>query len=453
MPRSSTRASSAARRPTATGCSRRSASTAAISSTTREQEAVIERHGAFYETFVDEAEEGLRGPEAAEWLRRVDQELPNLRAAMARALERGSPVRALRMAAGVGRYWHARSSQAEGRGWLDQALAEAAAPDADRAKGCFVAATLAFFQGDLAAAEKLFAAAAAAAKASGDVVVEATALAHLRWVARERGYSDTGRAELERSRELYAGLTDERKRLDVLLSLSVADLEEGDVGSQAPLKEFLALARELGDLIFISDGLNNLGWGELLADDLEAAVRNLEEAVDVARVLGDTFRITISTCNLGLAAVFQGRYADAIPVLRETVELSIRRGDKRCGSEAVLGLAAAAAGLGENELAARLDAIQRSMMAEAGIVYVATLGSAAGSAPRPGPRPRREPWRSSPRSSARSSSWIRARASRRRTSRSGSAPRPRRGRARASARPRRTPSRARAASSAAGGSS
>ena len=158
-----------------------------------------------------------------------------------------------------------------------------------------------------------------------------------------------------------------------MLPLSVADLRETDAGGRARTEEFLALARELGDVMFISDGLNNLGWALLLAGDLEAAVRSLDEAVAVARLLGDTFRVTISTCNLGLAAVLQGRYADAIPVLRETLELCIRRGDKRCGSEAVLGLAAAAAGLGDDELAVRLDAMQGSLMNEAGIVYERVL--------------------------------------------------------------------------------
>jgi hypothetical protein len=39
----------------------------------------------------------------------------------------------------------------------------------------------------------------------------------------------------------------------------------------------------------------------------------------------------------------------------------------------VLGLAAASAGLGNDELAARLDTIQRTLTAEAGIVYPAIM--------------------------------------------------------------------------------
>lgn len=55
-------------------------------------------------------------------------------------------------------------------------------------------------------------------------------------------------------------------------------------------------------------------------------------------------------------------------LLQEALVLSIRSGDRRCGSEAVLGLAAAAAGLGQDELSVKLDAIQRAVTADAGIV-------------------------------------------------------------------------------------
>ena len=122
-------------------------------------------------------------------------------------------------------------------------------------------------------------------------------------------------------------------------------------------------------MIGTSDSLNNLGWDALLRGDFDRASVYLEEAASMARELGDTFRLTLAICNLGLTAVMQARYSEAVSPLRETLFLSIRRSDRRCGAEAVLGLAAAVAELGGDELSVRLDAIHRALMADAGIVY------------------------------------------------------------------------------------
>jgi predicted ATPase/class 3 adenylate cyclase len=333
---------------------------------------VIERHGAFYEQFAADAEVGLRGRDGASWLDLVEHELPNLRAAMGRALEGDRGARTLRIAAGLGRYWEARSSATEGRRWLDQALVAGPVEDGARAAGCFWAGCLAFFQGDLVAADGSLAEAAWAAQAAGDVFREAAACGYLGWVARERGDPTAGRVPLERSRALLTQITDPWERSEVLLPIYAGQVEDevGVVRKDAPIvDQILALKRETGDVIAISDGLNNVGWEALLSGDLDRATANLEEAVAIARELDDTFRITLALCNLGLTAVLQERYADAVEKLRETLVLSIRRGDRRCGAEAVLGLAAAAAGLGEDELSVKLDAIHRALMADAGIVY------------------------------------------------------------------------------------
>ena len=62
--------------------------------------------------------------------------------------------------------------------------------------------------------------------------------------------------------------------------------------------------------------------------------------------------------------------AEGNPTKAETA----RAGDRRAGSEAVLGLAVAAAGLGDDELSVRLDRIQRDLFAEAGYVYWPQVG-------------------------------------------------------------------------------
>jgi predicted ATPase/class 3 adenylate cyclase len=332
------------------------------------REDLIERHGAYFERFATEAETGLHGLEGARWLDLVERELPNLRATMARALERGFSARTLRIAAGLGRYWQGRSSATEGRRWLDQALASSPVDDTARAGGLLCAGVLAFFQGDLAAADEFLSQAARFAYTAKEVFLEAGSQAFLVWVAHERGNPEAGGAPLQRSRVLLTQLTDPWERSEILLPLSCTWLED-----PAVMDEVLALKREAGDVIATSDSLNNVGWEALIGGDLDRATANLEEAVAIARQLGDTFRITLAACNLGLTAVLQKRHADALEHLRETLLLSIHRGDRRCGSEAVLGLAAAVAALGEDELSVQLDAIRRALMAEAGMVYEALL--------------------------------------------------------------------------------
>jgi predicted ATPase/class 3 adenylate cyclase len=328
-------------------------------------EDVIQRHGEFYERFATGAEVELRGRDAARSLDLIEDELPNLRAAMARALERGLGARMLRIATGLGRYWEARSGATEGRRWLNQALGADPVDDRARAHGLYWAGCLAFFQGDLVAADESLAEAVRAAQIAGDIFLEAASRAYLAWCASERGLSLAVEASRERSRALLAQLTDAWERSEVLLPTYGA---QG--GEEATLvAEILALKREAGDVIAISDSLNNVGWDALIAGDFDRAVVNLEEALAIAREIEDTFRITLALCNLGLAAVLQDRFEKAVEQLRETMVLCIRRGDRRCGSEAVLGLAAAAGGLGEDELSVSLDAIRRALMDDAGIVY------------------------------------------------------------------------------------
>jgi len=328
---------------------------------------LIERHGAFYERLAADAEVGLRGRDGATWLELVEHELPNLRAAMGRALERGLGARTLRIATGLGRYWEARSSATEGRRWLDQAFAAGPVENGARSAGCFVAGHLALFQGEMAAADDSFAEAAHAAQAAGEVFLEAVSCAYLVWVARERGNHAAGEAPLERSRALLALLTDPWERSEVLLPLSCGLLDHEMAA--AIMEEVVALKRETGDVIAISDSLNNVGWDALVRGDVARATTYLEEALAIARELDDTFRMTLAVGNLATTAVLQERYEEAVERSRETLLLCIRRGDRRGGSEAVLVLAAVAAGLGEDELSVKIDALARALAADAGIVY------------------------------------------------------------------------------------
>ena len=106
---------------------------------------------------------------------------------------------------------------------------------------------------------------------------------------------------MERSVALLRELSDPWERSEVLLPLSATELE---LSTRSALgEEVLRLKRETGDIIGVSDSLNNLGWDALLAGEPERAIAKLEEAAAIARELHDTFRLSLAVGNLGLAAV------------------------------------------------------------------------------------------------------------------------------------------------------
>ena len=330
------------------------------------------RHGAFYDDFAADAELGLRGPGAAAWLDAVERELPNLRVALSRYLDEGVGEPSLRMATRLGRYWEARSAGTEGRSWLDRSLAATAGHGHIRMEGLSWDGRLCFFQGDLEPARRNFAEGATIAEALGDDGWLVALQGMVAWVATEQGEREA--AALLRSSDLASRIDDPWLRSEALFPISVLEILGGDIenGLRAKL-ELLELKRELDDMIGIADTLNNIGWTEVLRGDLDQAVAHLEETLAIARELDDTFRIELALGNLGLTAVFQERYDDAAVVLWETLEVAIRRSDRRASQEVLLTLAAAHAGLGHDELAVRLDALRRAMMAESFIALPPVL--------------------------------------------------------------------------------
>ncbi|WP_425563989.1 ATP-binding protein, partial [Nonomuraea longicatena] len=100
-----------------------------------ETESVRERHARYYTGLVERAEPHLRGHGQREWLRRLDEESANLRAALAHARRSGAARLALRLVSAAAWYWYLRGRLRECRRSLATALAiDGPAPAALRAK-------------------------------------------------------------------------------------------------------------------------------------------------------------------------------------------------------------------------------------------------------------------------------------------------------------------------------
>jgi hypothetical protein len=102
------------------------------------------RHATHYLALAERAAPHLTGPEQAVWCDRLDSDLDNLRAALGWARQAGAAEFEPRLAGALGRFWSNRGYLAEGRDWLEAALA---LPDA--------VANVARRRGDLAEAAAL----------------------------------------------------------------------------------------------------------------------------------------------------------------------------------------------------------------------------------------------------------------------------------------------------------
>ena len=130
------------------------------------------RHAGYFGNLGGAAWAELRGAEQAEWLRRLEREHGNLRAALATLQDRGELGRMARLGAGLWLYWGLRGYAVEGLGWMDRVLRDpraAVLAAGDRAFVQLALAGLRYAGGDIPGTRTAAGAAVDAARAAGDV--------------------------------------------------------------------------------------------------------------------------------------------------------------------------------------------------------------------------------------------------------------------------------------------
>ena len=186
-------------------------------------DATAKRHCDYFLDFAKTARDRLQGAEQAEWTRRLEDDLDNVRAAIALALAGGvDTVIAVKYIVALMRFWTLRGYSTEGRGIVRAALALPAIqePDVPRAFALYVGGVLATNQGDY---------------------VEAKAML--------RECVDI-RRRLNNPREVAAGLA----------MLAGIHLTEGDPAkAREDAEEALAIFRQLKEPIGEGIGLHHLG--------------------------------------------------------------------------------------------------------------------------------------------------------------------------------------------------
>ena len=143
-----------------------------------ESPAIRRRHAEHYLRLAEVGEVALRGAGQSEWLRRLDQELDNFRAALAWAQDE-DPGHGLRLASALVVYWFTRGVVREGRDWLERFLAICPADSPYRAQALNGAGILATVQGAADDARRLLQQSIQLSETRQDLPSLATALSYL----------------------------------------------------------------------------------------------------------------------------------------------------------------------------------------------------------------------------------------------------------------------------------
>ena len=249
-----------------------------------EVDEVRRRHAAFFLALAEEVEPESKGTRREAWLRRLEIEYGNLRAALGWMLQRGEDGPTLRMGGALGDFWYTRGHLDEGQRWLEAVLASGGlSPASARVKVLTGAGYIAWEQGDYERATALGEEGLALSQRSGDSAGAAAALHTLGTVALHR--NECGEAA-------------------------------------ALLEEALALRRSLGDTMGVGRVLQALGVTAAVRQDFERAVALHEEGLPLAREMEDRLGIALFLGQGALAYLGRGDHRRADALCAEGIELS-----------------------------------------------------------------------------------------------------------------------------------
>jgi predicted ATPase/DNA-binding XRE family transcriptional regulator len=269
-----------------------------------------DRHLEWCLALAKQAEPWMAGPDLEGWLGRLDEELDNLRAALAWSTTGGSrPETGLWLAEALREFWFMRGHVSEGRRWLEDLLQQvgAAAP-ATRARALDALGELVYYQGDAARSMALHEAAYALHSSEGNAQGATWTLAHLARVALSLGEYQRATTLLDQVLPAHREHGD-RHGLGWALSYVGYILQgQGDYAQEATrYEESLAVFQELGDKSGSSIQIANLANAARALGDYERAKQLYRESLSVRRAFVDKFGFALCFEGLAVVAAAEGQ--------------------------------------------------------------------------------------------------------------------------------------------------
>ncbi len=278
-------------------------------------------HAAYFLSLAEDAEPELTGSNEGTWLRLLDQEYENLRIAINWTLsqEKEEAEMALRFGGALWRFWWARGHISEGRDFLNRALSlEKQVKATIRAKACYGAAMLAFYQDDYEQAQKLSNQSLVLCRNLGDKSKTAAILNVLGQIAAwQSNYLEARTLEEEalillRSEDDIWGVA---STLGMLAS--VATIQGDYIKARELAEESLAIFRASNDAWGMGFALYHLARCLFLQGDLIAGRTRAEESLMHCKDVGDKGAVAYTLGLVGEIALFERQVLEAQTYLQE----------------------------------------------------------------------------------------------------------------------------------------
>jgi tetratricopeptide (TPR) repeat protein len=260
------------------------------------------------------------------WLRRLEQELDNVRAALRWAIETGDAETGLRIAGAMWRFWQVRDRIAEGCRWVDEALSipAAASRTAIRAKALAARGSLVYFTNDRDGAREAYEESLDIAREVGDIRGEAEGTYNLAFAHMLAAESAAARELLERAIVMYGELGDPVRQAHAKTALGMISLQEGDEeASRSLTEEGLATFMDADDQWGITWASGQLASLALRRGDHERCRSLMLQSLDRSDAVGASGWSAVAVEAIGVLSIHEGdpergvRLAGAADRLRE----------------------------------------------------------------------------------------------------------------------------------------
>jgi predicted ATPase/DNA-binding SARP family transcriptional activator len=286
------------------------------------------RHAELFAAIAETGEQALYGPEHLTWLRRIEDELENLRAAVHNAIAIGEAGVAVRVAGALGFFFATTERHAMGRGWLETALdaADDAVPPLARARALSYLGYLEGQQGDFDTGIHHAELGLSLVKASGgDTWQMAGSRLILALTLGEAGHYERVPALLAQAKAGYDAIADPRADWGVaacqLIAAEAAVLANDLEAAERANREALACSRRIGYDMFEAWARLLSGWIAEQHGDLAAATAECQAAVEVSRRLGLSHHVAFALALLGRLAMRSGNLDRALALQTEAADI------------------------------------------------------------------------------------------------------------------------------------